>query len=62
MTYTQIKSNQVFPVIAQGFNVIICDFNENKILNTNELTVETIRNYTAQVKNIIFFKVSEETA
>ena len=61
MTYTQIKANVVFAVITQGFNVIICDFRENKILYTNELTVETIRNYIAQ-SDVAFFKVEETTA
>ena len=61
MTYTQILASMVFSTITKGFNVIVCDFNENKILYTNELTVETIRNYVAQT-GVAFFKIEETTA
>lgn len=60
MIYTQIKSTAVMNIIAQGFNVIVCDFKENKIFYTNQLTVEVIRNYLGQT-DVAFFKV-EETA
>ena len=60
MSYTQITAASVFTSISKGFNVIVCDFQENKILYTNELTVETIRNYVAKT-DVAFFKV-EETA
>lgn len=61
MKYTQINKQQVFTAIANGSNVVVCDFNENKILYTNELTVETIRNYLGQ-SEVAFFKVEEITA
>ena len=58
MKYTQINAQQVFSAIANGVNVMICDFKENKILHTNELTVETIRNYLAQ-SEVAYFKAEE---
>lgn len=61
MTYTQILPSMVFSTITKGFNVIVCDFQENKILYTNELTVETIRNYVAQT-DVAFFKIEEASA
>lgn len=56
MTYTQIKAAAVMNVISQGFNVIVCDFKSNKILYTDLLTVESVRNYIAQ-PDVAFFKV-----
>lgn len=56
MTYTQIKANVVFAIITQGFNVVICDFKNNAIKYTDDLTVADIRNYIAQ-PDVAFFKV-----
>lgn len=61
MTYTQIKSVAVMNVVAQGFNVIVCDFRDNCIKYTNDLTVSDVRNYIAQ-PDVAFFKVEETTA
>ena len=60
MTYQQLDAANVFAAISKGFNVVVCDFSRNAILYTNELTVETIRNYIAQ-KDVAFFKISEAT-
>lgn len=56
MTYTQIKAVAVMNVIAQGYNVIVCDFKDNAIKYTNDLTIEAVRNYIAQ-PDVAFFKV-----
>lgn len=61
MTYTQIKNIAVMNVVAQGFNVIVCDFRENVIKRTDDLTVSDIRNYISQ-PDIAFFKVEEATS
>lgn len=60
MNYAQIKANTVFTAITNGFNVVICDFNEKKLLFTNELPVETIRNYVA-MSGVAFFRAEETT-
>ena len=60
MTYQQLEAANVFVTISKGFNVVVCDFGKNAILYTNELTVETIRNYITQ-KDVAFFKISEAT-
>lgn len=59
MKYTQIIPKQVFTSIAGGYNVIICDFNDAKIYFTNDLTVETIRNYLAKT-DVVFFRAEPE--
>lgn len=61
MKYTQISKNQVFTAISNGNNVMVCDFGWGKILHTNELTVESIRNYLAK-DDVAFFKAEETTA
>lgn len=58
MTYTQIKAVAVFNVVAQGFNVIVCDFRSNAIKYTNDLTVSDIRDYVSQT-DVAFFKMEE---
>lgn len=60
MIYTQIRNVDVMNAIYKGFNVVICLFDEGKILYTNDLTVNVIRNYVARTTDIAFFKV--ETA
>lgn len=58
MNYTQIKVAAVMNVVAQGFNVVICDFKDNVIKYTNDLTVSDIRNYISQ-PDVAFFKIEE---
>lgn len=61
MVYTQIKANSVFNIITQGFNVVVCDFRDNCIKYSNDLTVNDIRNYISQ-PDVAFFKMEEANA
>lgn len=58
MKYTQIGAAYVMNTIAQGYNIVICDFKNSSLKYTNELTVETVRSYTAQPE-VAFFKIEE---
>lgn len=60
MKYTQIGAKYVMNTIAQGFNIVICDFKLNVIKYSNDLTVADVRNYVAQ-PDVAFFKMEEAT-
>lgn len=62
MNYIQIRNIDVMNAIYKGYNVVICLFDENKILYTDDLTVAVIRNYTTITKDIAFFKVEGASA
>ena len=59
MKYKQIDAAEVFVLVTGGYNIVICDIEENTIKETNYLTVEDIRNYTSK-DNVVFLVANDE--
>ena len=60
VTYEVLKNQYVFENLDKGAEVIICDFAALRMVNCNDISVGTIKNFASKETTVFYKKVVKD--